>query len=160
MAEASHSGQTIAVLAARTKPSEAPGHAFGDGGDNDGSGGSFVSPPPLLIKDYFDAREQAIELRFCGHLDGVPSRETAWNISIVALGGIITLLTLFMGVIAFGGDRFDSSLSLSSAMPQLQLEQQDIDAAQNTRLDHIDGRLDRIEGKLDLLLEYRSADRG
>lgn len=110
---------------------------------------------PFSIKDYFDAREQAIGFRFSERLDGLPTRETVWNVSITVLGGIITALTVFMGVLAFGGHRFDSGLNLPPAMHDMRLEQRQIDAAQDARHNRIDGRLDRIEGKLDLLLKQR-----
>jgi len=161
VAEASHSGQTIAAFAARAKSSEAAGHALGDGGSNGGSGGGgSFSLLPFSIKDYFDAREQATEFRFSERLDGLPTRETVWNVSVMVPGGIITALTLFMGVLAFGGDRFDGGLNLPPSMHEARLEQHDIDAAQDARLNRIEGRLDRIEAKLDLLLEQRSADGG
>lgn len=113
--QASHTDHNVAAFSAGGRAGlEAVAQSAGGGGD--GGGGFAGATLPFSLKDYFDAREQAMEFRFSERLDGLPTRETVWNVSIMVLGGMVTALTVFMGVLAFGGDRFDSGLNLSPAM--------------------------------------------
>lgn len=107
-----------------------------------GRGGGPVEPS-VPIKDYIDARDEAIETRLSTQLASLPTakdmRTTVWGAAGVVLG-------LALAALAFGGDRFDSGMSAADVLDKAQANQKSVDAAQ-------DKKLDTINAKIDLLIE-------
>lgn len=98
--------------------------------------------PSVGMKDYIDARDDAIESRLAAKLDSLPSKHTIWGAVAVIVGGIFTALSIFMGMMAFGSDRFNGGLSVSPAIAHVQAEQQKTDKAQDAKLEVMDSKLD------------------
>jgi len=111
-----------------------------------GGGGGTSGPmdPSVSIKDYVDARDEAIETRLFAKLDSVPTKGTVW----AAMG---TAVGILLAVAAFAGDRFDGGLGMSSVMSQLEEKQQVTDKAQ-------DAKLELMDQKLDILIKQTASD--
>lgn len=107
--------------------------------------------PQVSMKDYVDARDDAMESRLAAKLDGLPSRRTIWGAVSVILGGIFTALTILLGTMAFGSDRFNGGLSVSPVLAEVQERQQKTDQAQ-------DAKLELIDRKLDILIQKSSGN--
>lgn len=114
-----------------------------------GDGGNME--PQVSMKDYVDARDDAMESRLAAKLDGLPSRRTIWGAVSVILGGIFTALTILLGTMAFGSDRFNGGLSVSPVLAEVQERQQKTDQAQ-------DAKLELIDRKLDILIQKSSGN--
>lgn len=118
-----------------SKPDSVGKRKFG-GGD----GGNME--PQVSIKDYVDARDDAMESRLAAKLDGLPSRTTIWGAVSVIVGGIFTALAVVLSTMAFGSDRFNGGLSVSPILSQAQEAQRKTDEAQDAKLDLIDRKID------------------
>src|SRR4051812_7099628 len=116
-------------------------------GDNVVGAGRFQGPQPtggggggpdlrqLLMKNYVDARDDAIEARLTQKLDKLATKGTIWAALATAVG-------ILFAAWALAGDRFDAGMSISPAISQLQNVQTGVDATQNAKLDMLDRKLD------------------
>ncbi len=95
--------------------------------------------PTLPIKDYIDARDDAVESRINARLDQLPTTEAVRN---NIWGAAITVIGLLLGVAAFAGDRFDGGLNASSILEANQKAQAEIDKGQDAKLELMDQKLD------------------
>lgn len=104
-----------------------------------GGGGNPPMEPRVPIKDYIDARDDAVESRLSTQLSSLATskelRNNIWGAAGVGLGIILTLL-------AFGGDRFDGGMSTSAAVSSIRNEQAQVDSAQDAKLTDMDKKLD------------------
>lgn len=107
---------------------------------DDGGGPTVES----LMKDYIDARDDAVESRLSAKLDKLPTKGTVWGAVAAIIGAIFTALAITLGVIAFGGDRFDAGMSISPAMAAAQQNQAAIDQRQDAQMNVMDQKLDII----------------
>jgi hypothetical protein len=121
-------------------------------GGGKGGGGVETTIP---IKDYIDARDDAVEARLSSKLDGVLSelsklpkvsdleanrRSTVNNI----WGGVAAVLGVILAFLAFGGDRFDGGMSVSPVIAQVQQSQKTIDESQDAKQALLDDKLDIV----------------
>lgn len=99
--------------------------------------------PNSILKDYIDARDDAVESRLSAKLDKLPTasalRGNIWGAAAAILGVILAVL-------AFGSDRFNGGMGISPALIAVQSEQRKTDAMQ-------DAKLEMMDKKLDILLE-------
>lgn len=102
-----------------------------------GGGGGGPVEPKIPLKDYVDAADNAVESRLMAKLDNIPTKGTFW-------AGIATLIATVLAILAFGGDRFDGGLGLSSELDRINENQAATDAAQNARFDELVQKLDVI----------------
>ena len=105
------------------------------GPSDDGGGGGGTVEWQGLMKDYVDSRDDAIESRLVAKLDKLATKGTIWAALAAALGIIFAAL-------AIAGDRFDSGLSVSPVMSQMQASQAATDREQNAKLQRVDDKLD------------------
>lgn len=103
-------------------------------GSGNGGNGSQNSSE-LSVKDYVDAKTEAIESRLLSRLEKLADKSTIW--SAVATGTAIIL-----AVLAFAGDRFDAGMNMS-----------ELKSAQSQRDFQQDSQLNQINDKLDALLK-------
>jgi hypothetical protein len=112
--------------------------------------------PSVPLRDYVDKADEAVESRLQQQLAGVAKttdiRSNVWGATAALSGLIVALAGLIIGLLAFGGDRFDGGMSASSIADNIQTAQRQTDVQQ-------DRRLQQIDDKLDVLIE-RSADPG
>jgi len=87
------------------------------------------------IKEYVDARDDAIESRLGAKLDKLPSSDTVRN---NIWGAALTVLGILLAVLAFGGDRFDAGIGQADSR-QTQLER---DSDQDNSMAEINEKLD------------------
>lgn len=111
-------------------------------GSRFGGGGEGPMEPQISIRDYVDARDEAIESRLDSKLEKLATKGTIW-------GAVGTAIGIMLAVLAFGADRFDGGVSASAVIDRVRVEQAKTDQAQNAKLDS-------LNNKLDILLE-RSA---
>ena len=126
-----------------------PRRRSGYGGGKGGGGVDSMIP----IKEYVDARDDAVESRLSAKLDVVLSelsklpktteleasrQSTVRNI----WGGVLTLAGVSLAVLAFGGDRFEGGMAVSPIIAQVTKDQQKIDQTQDAKLGLIDSKLD------------------
>jgi hypothetical protein len=95
-----------------------------------GSGGG-TSGPMVPLKDYVDARDEAVESRLLAKLDALPTTSTLWATAATIVGVILAAM-------AFGGDRFDSGIGMADQR-QEQLQR---DARQDKAVSEMNGKLD------------------
>ena len=98
-----------------------------------GGGGNMETSVP--IKDYIDARDDAVESRLSTSLDKLPTKATIW-------GAAGTLFGLLLAVAAFAGDRFDGGMGASSLMAEQAQAQRQTDETQDAKLELMDQKLD------------------
>lgn len=102
-----------------------------------GGGGGGTSEGMVPLKDYVDAKDDAVESRLTAKLDGLATndsiRKNVW-------GAAAAILAVLIGLAAFGGDRFDAGLSLADQR-ESQLRR---DVTQDENLRRIDQKLDLI----------------
>jgi hypothetical protein len=115
--------------------------------DNSGSGGGGTMDPQIQMKDYIDARDDAVESRLSQKLDRLSTKGTIWAAMATALGVVF-------GAMAIAGDRFDAGMSVSPTIVQMQNAQAAVDRDQNAKLDMVDAKIDilleRTGGKTDV----------
>lgn len=111
-----------------------------------GGGGGTSGPmdPSVSIKDYVDARDEAIETRLFAKLDTIPTKSTIW-------GAVGVIIGTMLAVLAFAGDRFDGGISAGGIVSQVKDEQAAKDKAQ-------DAKLELIDQKLDVLIRQTATD--
>ena len=93
--------------------------------------------PVVPVKDYIDARDDAIESRLLQRLDKFPTKATVW-------GAVATGVGLVLAIAAFGGDRFDGGMSAVALVRGQQEAQAEIDQNQNAKLELMDQKLDLL----------------
>lgn len=111
-----------------------------------GGGGGGPMEPTLGMKDYVDARDDAIESRLTASLANLSTKQTVWSATGVIVATLLTIAGLILAALAIGSDRFNGGLSVSPIIAQVQSEQKKTDEAQ-------DAKLEVIDRKLDLLIE-------
>lgn len=104
-----------------------------------GGGGGTSGPmePAVPLKDYVDARDEAVETRLMAKLDQLSTKGTIW-------GAAGTVIAIILAVMAFGGDRFDSGMDASNVVETARKVQAETDAKQDERLRQIDSKLDLL----------------
>jgi hypothetical protein len=105
-----------------------------------GSGGSMEQMIP--IKEYVDARDDAVESRLQQRLDKLSTKTTVWQAAATIIG-------LLLAALAFGGDRFDGGVGASVLLREQAEKQAKTDQAQ-------DAKLEQMNGKLDILIKQTS----
>lgn len=120
------------------RPARFQGPSLPGGGD-----GTTVNSDALM-KDYVDARDDAVESRLSAKLDKLPTKGTVWGAVAAIVGSIFTALAITLGVISFGGDRFDAGMGISPAIQAAQQNQTQIDARQDAQMNVMDQKLDII----------------
>jgi len=100
--------------------------------------------PVVPVKDYIDARDDAIESRLVQKLDTLPTKGTIW-------GAAGTIVALLLAVAAFAGDRFDGGMSASSLLAEQAEQQAATDQAQ-------DAQLQVMNQKLDILIKQTASE--
>jgi hypothetical protein len=110
-------------------------------------GGRGPVDPKVSMKDYVDARDDAIESRLSAQLDKLP---TAASMRNNIWGAALTVLGILLAILAFGGDRFEAGMSVS---PQIVAGQQ----AQRKTDDSQDARLEMMDRKLDILINQTAS---
>ncbi len=98
-----------------------------------GGGGGTSGPMEPSMKDYVDARDDAIESRLSAKLDTLATKATIW-------GAMGTAVALILAAIAFGGDRFDSGMG----MADVKVAQDERDMRQDESMRQINEKLDRL----------------
>ena len=93
--------------------------------------------PYTALKDYADARDDAVESRLSANLEKLPTKSTIW----AAAGTIVGLL---LAVAAFAGDRFDGGMTVSPQLEAARKAQADIDAKQDAQAAVLNQKLDII----------------
>ena len=88
---------------------------------------------PIAVKDYIDARTEALESRLLSRLEQLASKGTIWG--AVASGTVIIL-----AVAAFAGDRFDAGMGTGD----IRAEQLQRDSKQDESMKEINGKLDQL----------------
>ena len=114
-----------------------------------GGGGGGPMDSVSLMKAYTDARDDALESRLSAKLDKLLTSSQMWAGVVTVIGGVFTLVTAALAVLAFGGDRFDGGASVS---PQL-------DASHRAQLivdDNQDAKAALMDQKLDLIIRQTS----
>ena len=107
----------------------------------DGEGGDTTVE---LMKAYIDSRDDAVESRLSAKLDKLPTKGTVWAAVAAIVGSIFTALAITLGIISFGGDRFDAGLSVYPVIQAAQQNQTQIDARQDAQMNVMDQKLDII----------------
>lgn len=100
-----------------------------------GGGGGGPVEPTVNLKDYVDARDEAVEARVNLKVGNLSTKGTVW-------GAVATGFGLLLAILAFGGDRFDGGASISPTVSKLQIEQEKRDADQDAQLKLMDQKLD------------------
>ncbi len=109
-----------------------------------GGGGGMESSVPM--KEYVDARDDAIESRLAGKFDRLPGKGALWGGVAATIGGIFTAVAIILASLSFGSDRFNDGLSVSPILAKIQEDQRKTDLAQ-------DAKLELMDRKLDILIE-------
>ncbi|MEJ6008661.1 hypothetical protein [Novosphingobium aquae] len=100
-----------------------------------GGRGGAPMDPMVPLKDYVDARDEAVETRVNGRLDKLPTKGTVW-------GAVATGIGLLLAALAFGGDRFDGGVGASGLLRGQAEKQAETDASQDAKLLVMDQKLD------------------
>lgn len=113
-----------------------------------GGGGGTSGPmePSVPIKDYIDARDEAIESRLSERLGGLA---TASGVRNNIWGAAAAIIGIILATLAFAGDRFDGGINASGIVSQMKDEQAMKDKAQ-------DAKLNEMNDKLDVLIQQTS----
>lgn len=98
------------------------------------SGGGGMEPG-VPMKDYIDARDDAVESRLKQLLHSIPTKATVW-------GAVATGIGTLLAILAFGGDRFDGGVGASGLLRTQAERHAAIDSAQDSKLELIDQKLD------------------
>jgi hypothetical protein len=99
--------------------------------------------PSVNIKEYVDARDDAVESRLSAKLDRVPTKGTVW-------GAMATAVGILVAIAAFGADRFDGGIGASSLVREQQAIQKKADDAQ-------DAKIELMNQKLDILIKQTAS---
>lgn len=100
-----------------------------------GGRGGAPMDPTVSLKDYVDARDEAVETRVNGRLEKLPTKGTVW-------GAVATGIGLLLAALAFGGDRFDGGVGASGLLRDQATNQAKTDASQDAKLLVMDQKLD------------------
>lgn len=105
-----------------------------------GKGGGPVDPS-VSMKDYVDARDDAMEARLNGKLDKLP---TAGVIRANIWGAAAAIVGVVLAVLAFASGAFNGGLSVSPQMEAARKAQAEIDAKQDAQAALLTQKLDII----------------
>lgn len=105
----------------------------GNGGDSTGDGGNDQPGGTIGVKDYVDAKNEAMEGRLVARLDQLANKSTIW-------GAVATGTAIILAVLAFAGDRFDAGLNVS----EQRLQQLERDQKQDAAVRSINEKLDKL----------------
>ena len=103
--------------------------------DLKGGGGGGTLDDMIPLKEYVDARDDAVESRLSQKLDKLSTKGTIWTAVATAVG--VTL-----AVLAFGGDRFDTGLAISPAFQEAAFTQATVDNRQDANITELNKKLD------------------
>ena len=106
-----------------------------------GKGGGGIMEPQIPIKDYIDARDDAVESRLSAMIDKLPNQTT---LIVNVWGGVAAILATVLAVLAFGADRFDGGVGASALVRDSQAIQATTDIEQDIKLQLMDDKLDLI----------------
>ena len=107
-----------------------------------GGGGGGTSDDMTPLKDYVDARDEAVESRLSAKLDKLPSRGEMWGMAAATVGGVFGITLGALAFMAFAGDRFDAGMSVSPTIAAAQQRQAEVDRKQDAQLAVMDDKLD------------------
>ncbi|MFQ5953768.1 MAG: hypothetical protein ACE5JZ_01730 [Kiloniellales bacterium] len=118
--------------------STAPSLQFG--GENDGG--------DMDVSDYVDAKIETVRVANDARFDEVISRldhvPTTASMLATAAGAIVTIAGILLALLAFGGDRFDAGVQLTSVSVEQALEAQRLAKENTERLEGLDDKLDTV----------------
>lgn len=97
-----------------------------------------------LMKDYVDARDDAVESRLSAKLEKLPGKGTLWGGVASIVGAIFTALVIGIALLAFGGERFDAGMASSPMVEAVVKNQAVVDQRQDNRMSAMDKKLDII----------------
>lgn len=86
------------------------------------------------LKEYVDKADEAVESRVYARLDKVATKGSVW-------GAAATVLGIVLAALAFASDRFDSGITVQSALEPALAQQRQRDAQQDRKFDEILSRL-------------------
>ncbi len=109
-----------------------------------GSGGGKRMDPSVSMKEYVDARDDAVESRLSGLLSQKPSTATFWGGVAAIIAAMFTAVAIVLATLAFGSDRFNGGLSVSPLVAQTQANQSATDKEQDTKIQLMNDKLDVI----------------
>ena len=98
------------------------------------------------MKDYVDARDDAIESRLIARLSSIETKldhtlktpTFLWGLA----GAVAAIVTLLLGVFSWGASQYDAGAALSPTIARMQAEQQKRDQSQDAQIKGMDGKLD------------------
>jgi hypothetical protein len=109
-----------------------------------GGGGGGIYDGVIPVKEYVDARDEAVESRLNSKLDKLPSSKEAWGMVRAVLGGVLGIVVAALAFIAFAGDRFDAGLAVSPQMDAMNASYAKVNARQDEQINAMDAKLDVI----------------
>jgi hypothetical protein len=109
-----------------------------------GGGGGGTSDTMIPIKDYVDARDEAVETRLSAKLDKLPTSKDAWGLVRATVGGVLAIVVAAMAFIAFAGDRFNAGMDVSPQFEAMNASYAKIDNRQDEQINAMDAKLDVI----------------
>lgn len=108
-------------------------------GGGKGGGGMETTVP---MKDYIDARTDAVESRLGEKLNALSTKSTIWGAAAAVIGAVFTGVAIILSTLAFGSDRFNGGLSISPAVAAAQKAQAETDEKQDAQLSLMNDKLD------------------
>tara|TARA_R110002124_G_scaffold30983_1_gene105599 strand:- start:145 stop:576 length:432 start_codon:yes stop_codon:yes gene_type:complete len=106
-----------------------------------GGGGGGPMEPMIPVKEYIDARDDAVESRLDQKLGTLATasqmRNNIWGAAAAIIG-------IALAALALAGDRFDGGMSVSPIISKVQENQSKIDKNQDAKLELMDQKLDLL----------------
>lgn len=97
--------------------------------------------PMIPVKEYIDARDDAVESRLDQKLGTLATasqmRNNIWGAAAAIIG-------IALAALALAGDRFDGGMSVSPIISKVQENQSKIDKNQDAKLELMDQKLDLL----------------
>lgn len=104
-------------------------------------GGGGPMEPMIPVKEYIDARDDAVESRLDQKLGTLATasqmRNNIWGAAAAIIG-------IALAALALAGDRFDGGMSVSPIISKVQENQSKIDKNQDAKLELMDQKLDLL----------------